>query len=128
VALAAYAASAISRGDPMKTSVIATRLAAAGYIIPFFFAFNPQMMFIDATPGAMVLLIILSFTGIICVSAGLSGYFFGRMRVHERIIAFPAGLLLIVQNPITVAIGVTMLATIIVMQKVRNNKNKALPA
>jgi len=31
VALAAYAASAISRGDPMKTSIIATRLAARLY-------------------------------------------------------------------------------------------------
>ncbi|MCL2401077.1 MAG: TRAP transporter permease [Oscillospiraceae bacterium] len=124
VGLASYAASAISRGNPLRTSVIATKLAAAGYIIPYFFAFNPAMLFVDATPLRIVQLTIFGFIGIVAVAAGLSGYFFGPMRIYERILAFPAGLLLIDPGLITKVIGIAILAAIIVMQILRRRHNK----
>ena len=49
VALAAYAGAAISGGSPMKTGVNATRLAIAGFIIPFIFALSPDMLLVNTT-------------------------------------------------------------------------------
>ena len=45
VALAAYAGSAISGGNPIRTGVIATRLAITAFIIPYMFVLNPAMLF-----------------------------------------------------------------------------------
>jgi len=123
VALAAYAASAISRGNPLRTSVIATKLAAAGYIIPYFFVFNTQMLFIDAAAYQIVLLTVFGFIGIVAVAAGLTGYFFGSMRIYERVMAFPAGLLLIDPGWTTKIIGLAVLAAIIVLQIMRRRNS-----
>ena len=49
VALAAYAGSAIAKADPMKTGVNATKLAIAAFIVPYIFAMNPQMLFVDVS-------------------------------------------------------------------------------
>jgi len=128
VALAAYAASAISRGSPIRTAVIATKLAAAGYIIPYFFVLNTQMLFIDAAAHQIALLTIFGFIGIVAVAAGLSGYFFGPMRIHERVLAFPAGLLLIDPGWTTKIIGIAILAGIIMMQIMRRRgKDNVVP-
>ena len=47
VALAAYAGSAIAHSNPLKTGVAATKLAIGAFIIPYIFALNPSLLFID---------------------------------------------------------------------------------
>src|SRR5690606_18818283 len=49
VALAAFAATGISGGEPIRTAFNATKLAIAAYIIPFMFVLNPVILMIDAT-------------------------------------------------------------------------------
>ena len=52
VALAAYAGAAIARANPMKTGVIATRLAIGAFILPYIYVMSPQLLLIDVTlPG-----------------------------------------------------------------------------
>ncbi|MGN1121597.1 MAG: TRAP transporter permease, partial [Eubacteriales bacterium] len=64
VALAAYAGSAIAHSNPLKTGVTATRLAITAFIIPYIFAFNSKMLFIDATVLEVILIILTSCVGI----------------------------------------------------------------
>src|SRR5690606_11094693 len=49
VALAAFAASGISGGEPIRTGFNASKLAIAAFIIPYMFVLNPEMLMIDAT-------------------------------------------------------------------------------
>ena len=49
VALAAYAGAAIAQSNPMKTALQSTKLAIAAFIVPYAFALNPVMLFIDVT-------------------------------------------------------------------------------
>ena len=44
VALAAYAGSAIAKSNPLKTGITATRIAIAAFIVPYVFAFSPEML------------------------------------------------------------------------------------
>ena len=44
VALAAYAGAAIAKANPMKTGLNATRLAIAAFIVPYIFAYSPNML------------------------------------------------------------------------------------
>ena len=47
IALAAYAAAPIAKASPLKTAVMAVKLGAAKFIIPFVFAYYPGMLLAD---------------------------------------------------------------------------------
>ena len=75
VALAAYAGSAIAKGNPMKTGINATKLAIAAFIVPYIFAYSPAMLFVNVTSVWEVIQIVLSaLLGIFGVAAGLEGF------------------------------------------------------
>jgi len=125
VALAAYAGSAIAKGNPMKTGVTATRLAIAAFIIPFVFAYSPAMLFIDTNWIQVVQIIATSLIGMYGIAAALSGYFMTEMNFIERIITIAGGLCLIIPGTLTDVIGVAVVAVIAVVQIMRKKKASA---
>ena len=120
VALAAYAGAAIARANPMKTAITATKLAIGAFIVPYVFALNPAMLFIDTTPVQVVLICITSVVGIFAVSAALEGYFIKNMTWYERIVSVIGGLLLIYPGTVTDLIGVSLVVVVLVLQLIRN--------
>ena len=122
VALAAYAGAAIAQANPMKTAFTATKLAIGAFIVPYVFALNPAMLFIDTTAIEVVLICITSFVGIFAVSASFEGYLFNHMKMYQRIISLVGGLLLIYPGVVTDIIGVVLVAMIFVVQLVSKNK------
>ena len=126
VALAAYAGSAIAKSNPLKTGVTATRLAIAAFIIPYMFAYNPKMLFIDAGIIDIISIIITSFIGIYAVASGMEGYHSVKLPWWQRIIILAGGMLLIVPETITDIIGVALVAAVIALQIIAGRKHKAL--
>ena len=126
VGLASYAASAISRGSPIRTSVTAMRLAAAAYFIPFIFVFSPQMLFINPNPAELIYITLSGVAGIIGVASGLSGFFIARMAWWERILAIGAGLLMVDPGWQTTLIGVAVIVGLFIMQKFRLKRTPAI--
>ena len=116
VALAAYAGAAIAQANPMKTAITSTKLAIGAFIVPYVFALNPAMLFIDTTWWEVVLIVISSLAGMLAVSASLEGYFLKRMRWYERIISLVGGLLLIYPGWVTDCIGLAMVALVLLVQ------------
>lgn len=135
VALAAYAGSAISAGSPMKTGVNATRLAIAGFIIPFIFAMSPDMLLINTTWYEVALITITSIIGMYGVTFGLSGFSayesHGGNRtigIFLRIISIAGGLLLIYPGVLTDVIGVVLVGGVLVWRKMTSPKEPFLNA
>jgi len=128
VALAAYAGAAIGQANPMKTAFTATKLAIGAFIVPYVFALNPAMLFIDTTASEVVLICITSFVGIFAVSSALEGYFLHHMRWYERIISVVGGLLLIYPGVVTDVIGLLLVAVIAVTQAITHKRKKAAMA
>ena len=122
VALAAYAGAAIAQANPMKTAVTATKLAIGAFIVPYVFALNPALLFIDTTAVEVVVIIITSLIGIISVSASLEGYFLCHMSRYERIICLVGGLLLIYPGWITDTIGISLVAVVLILQLLTKKK------
>ncbi len=116
VALAAYAGAAIAQGNPMKTAFTATKLAIGAFIVPYVFALNPAMLFIDTSVWEVIQISITSLVGIFAVSASLEGYLMHRMPWLERILCLVGGLLLIYPGLVTDMIGIGLVAVIIVLQ------------
>ncbi len=124
VALAAYAGAAIGQANPMKTAFTATKLAIGAFIVPYVFALNPAMLFIDTTAGEVILICITSFVGIFAVSSSLEGYFLHHMRWYERIVCVIGGLLLIYPGVVTDVIGLGMVAVVLVAQILTRKKSE----
>lgn len=124
VALAAYAGSAIAKGNPMKTGITATRLAIAAFIIPYIFAYSPSILFIGEglVWYDIALIVISSIIGMYAVAAALSGYFFKGMNVVERILAIGGGLLMIIPGAVTDLIGLALIALVAVFQLILKKK------
>ncbi len=116
VALAAYAGAAIAQANPMKTALTATKLAIGAFIVPYVFALNPAMLFIDTTATEVILICITSFIGIFAVSASLEGYIIHNMTWYQRIVCAVGGLLLIYPGLVTDIIGVVLVALVICAQ------------
>ena len=116
VALAAYAGSAIAKSNPMKTAVTATRLAIAAFIVPFVFAFSPDMLLIDATLGGIAVISTTAILGMVGIAAGLSGYLMTDMNIVERTLSVVGGLLLIIPGTATDIAGVIVVAIVVAIQ------------
>ena len=126
VALAAYAGAAIAGANPMKTALQATKLAIGAFIVPYVFALNPAMLFIDTTVGEVVLIVISSLVGIFGVSAGLEGYIVRNAAWWERIMAVAGGLLLIYPGIVTDVIGLVLVGLVVVIQLLEKRRNTKL--
>ena len=130
VALAAYAGSAISGGSPMKTGVNATRLAIAGFIIPFVFAMSPDMLLVNTTWYEVLLITVTSIIGMYGVTIGLSGFSAHEKQssAHlgiaylQRFTAIAGGLLLIYPGIATDIIGAGLVGGIVIWRTVMNKK------
>ena len=122
VALAAYAGAAIAGANPMKTALQSTKLAIGAFIVPYIFALNPAMLFIDTSVGEVVLICITSVIGIFGVSSALEGYLLHHMHWYERIVSVAGGLLLIYPGIVTDTIGFALFAIVLVLQFLTKKK------
>ncbi len=125
VALAAYAGSAIAKSPPMKTAFNATRLAIAAFIVPYIFAFNPAMLFINTGAFEVVSVVISSFIGMFLIASGLMGYMIADLNVIYRIVAVVGGLGLVIPGTVTDLIGLGVLAVLLLLQLAAKKKNAA---
>ena len=127
VALAAYAGAAIAQANPMKTAFTATKLAIGAFIVPYVFALNPALLFIDTNAGEVVLICITSLVGMFGVSASLEGYLLGHMSWYERVVSVAGGLLLIYPGLTTDLIGLALVAVVLVIQFIKKKSKHEAP-
>ena len=131
VALAAYAGAAIAKSNPMKTGLTATKLAIAAFIVPYVFAFSPQMLFIDVSgPIEIVQICISALCGLFGVAAALNGFFIRKIPTLLRLILFVGGLCMIIPGTITDIAGLVMIALIALYQHMmeKRERNTAITA
>lgn len=125
VALAAYAGSAISGGDPLKTGVNASKLGIAAFIIPYVFVLSPSILGIGATFFSVAFTTITALIGMTGISGAMIGQFYTKANPLERIILLAGGLCLIDPHTLTDIIGIAILAGVFALQYFRVKKAKA---
>ena len=118
VALAAYAGSAIAKADPMKTGFNATKLAIAAFIVPYIFAFSPQMLFVDVTGAFQVVQICISaLLGIFGVAAALNGFLYRPIPALLRVAMAVGGLGMMIPGTATDIAGFRLVVGIVRYQR-----------
>ncbi len=127
VALAAYAGAAIAKCNPLKTGVNATRLAITAFIVPYIFAYSPEMLFIGVEHWYDVALIcVTAVIGILGVSAGMEGYMYVKCPWWQRVMLLGGGLLCIIPGIATDVAGFALIAVVFVLQKLAEKKHPEL--
>lgn len=116
VALAAFAASGISGGDPIRTGVHASKLAIAAFIIPYMFVLSPQLILIDTTWYYALWCVLTAFCGMIAIGSAIIGHWVRRSYWVERVAAIVAGLLLMYPENVSDIVGLAMFVVLLTAQ------------
>ena len=112
VALAVYAAAGLAKANLWQAGWAAVRVGAAGFVVPFMFVFEPSLLMI----GDWTVILHSATTatiGVICLAAGLHGYFLREVAMWERILLVAAAILLIKPGLMTDLIGAALLLTVV---------------
>lgn len=120
VALAAYAGSAIAKSNPLKTGITATKLAITAFIVPYIFAYNPQLLLVIGNPSVweIIQMCATSLIGIYSISAGMEGYMHHAAPIWQRILLIAGGLMMVVPDLLTDIIGLVIIVSIVLIQYV----------
>jgi TRAP transporter 4TM/12TM fusion protein len=83
VGLAAYAAAAISRGDPIKTGIQGFAYDIRTALLPFMFIFNTDLLLIDVGFGKAIMVFFISLIAMLIFAAATQGYFIAKSKRWE---------------------------------------------
>ena len=87
VCLAAFAAAAISRADPIRTGIQGFTYDIRTAILPFIFIFNPELLLIGVTSfwhGLVIFCVAL--IAMMCFSSAIQGWLLTRATIIERLL------------------------------------------
>src|SRR5699024_9077593 len=116
VALAAFAATGISGGEPIRTGGNAVKLAIAAFIIPYVFVLQPEILMIDTTFLEVIFIIFSALLAMIAIGASMVGYWYRSIPWYGRIISFVVGLLLIYPGTMSDMLGFTGFVILVALQ------------
>jgi len=83
VGLAAFAASAISDGDPIKTGLQGFAYDIRTALLPFLFIFNTELLMIDVTFVKAIFVFVVGTVAMMLFAAATQGYFMTKSRIWE---------------------------------------------
>ncbi|ATH80043.1 TRAP transporter permease [Ectopseudomonas hydrolytica] len=86
VGLASFAAAAVSKGDPIKTGIMAFYYSLRTAALPFLFIFNTDLLLINVDFWHGVLIFIVATIAMLIFAAGTQGFFLVRSRWYENIL------------------------------------------
>ena len=125
VALAAFAAAGLSGGNPMKTGFQSVRLALAGFIVPYMFVYNNELLLMNTTVIDGVRVAITAVIGVFLISGACEGYVYRKVAMPIRVIMMAGAFLLIHSGIATDIAGIVVFAAILLFQKAGVKKVQA---
>jgi TRAP transporter 4TM/12TM fusion protein len=122
-ALSCFAAAALTKGNPYKTTMYAWKYTLPAFIVPFMFTLDPKGIGI-LLKGPVVDVIwttLTAFIGIAALAGGVENWFLKKITFYERIMLIVAGLMLVYPIPLYDIIGMGLMGLVIVLQKIRKD-------
>ena len=127
VALCAMIAARVAGASFWRTALESCRLAIVAYIVPFFFVYQPVLLF-QGTAPQLLHAIVSAVVGVIALSGALTRYFFIRpLPVWEAVLIGIGGLLLFYPEWSTDLAGLAMLTPTIVLTAMEIMRRRAAP-
>jgi len=107
VAIVSITAAGIAKSNVTQTCLLAVKLAAPAFILPFMFIYVPEMLMIPTGQSALYSILVISgvLVGTLCTILGLQGYYKCQMNVIQRLFFFIAAIMLITPEMMTSIVG-----------------------
>ena len=131
-ALSPFAASAITGGDPYKTTMQCWKYTVPAFLLPFMFVLDPSgqgLLLMGSTKAlaaanwwSIAEVTITAAIGIAAIAAGFQGWMFLRTTWFERIILIISGFALVYPGAIADIVGFGLVIVAIVSQYVRSRR------
>ena len=83
VGLAAFAAAAISGGDPIKTGIQGFTYDIRTALLPFLFIFNTELLLINVSPAKAVFVFVVATVAMMLFAAATQGFFLVKNKLWE---------------------------------------------
>jgi TRAP transporter 4TM/12TM fusion protein len=124
-ALSCFAAAALTRGNPYKTTLYAWKYTLPAFIVPFMFTLDPKGAGILLKGPAVDIIwtTITAFLGIAALAGGVEDWFLKKATLYERVMLIGAGLLLVYPIALYDIVGFGLMALVTVLQKLRKNES-----
>ena len=122
VALAVYAGAAIANSNPWKTGIEAVKLALGAFLVPYIFALSPVLVLVGATPLLVLRMLTTAVIGMVALGAGVTGFWTVKLSWIERLALIAGGILLVDPGAITDLIGVGIVGSVYLAQRIRGNR------
>jgi len=120
VAPGAVIASKVAAASYMKTAVEATKVAFAGFLLPYMFVFAPVLLLMPQDPLISVLSLAAAVMGIVAFQVAFVGHYLEPCHFAERFLfILSAGWLitfLFMKNPAWFGVGATLFAVLSILQ------------
>jgi TRAP transporter 4TM/12TM fusion protein len=97
VGMAAIVASNIAESNYFKTAMLSVGAASTAFLVPYVFVFNGDLLLLSGTTiHSFLFTLSATAAGLIMVQVGIVGYYFHRLKITERCLAFLSGITFLV--------------------------------
>ncbi|MGQ9508843.1 MAG: TRAP transporter permease [Thermodesulfobacteriota bacterium] len=123
-ALSCFAAAALTKGNPYKTTMYAWKYTLPAFIVPFMFTLDPKGVgiLLKGPVTDVIWTTVTAFFGIAALAGGVEDWFLKKTTLYERMMLIIAGLLLVYPIPLYDIIGFGMMGLVILLQKLRREE------
>ena len=124
-ALSCFAAAALTKGNPYKTTLYAWKYTLPAFIVPFMFTLDPKGVgiLLKGPVVDVIWTIITAFIGIAALAGGVESWFLKKTTLYERIMLIVAGLLLVYPIALYDIVGFGLMFLVVVLQKLRKTED-----
>ena len=102
----------------MKTGIVSIKLALAGFIIPYMFVYNNQLLLMNTNIWQGIQVTITACVGVFLISAAVEGYFHTKVNIFMRLVMLAGAFLLIDSALLTDLAGVGIFVASIFIQRI----------
>ena len=120
-ALSCFAAAALTKGNPYKTTMYAWKYTLPAFIVPFMFTLDPKGVgiLLKGPVQDVIWTTLTAFIGILALAGGVENWFLRQTKLHERMMLIAAGLLLVYPVALYDLIGLGLLGAVVLLQRLR---------
>ncbi len=120
-ALSAFAAAAITGGNPFRTMMQTWKYSLPAFLVPFAFVLSPngEGLLLQGSAGQVVLALLASTLAVVALAVATGAWLVRPAGKPERVLAAIAALALLYLEPISVAVGAGAFALAVVVHLAR---------
>ena len=120
-ALSPFAAAAICKGNPYKTTLYAWKYTLPAFLVPFMFIIHPSGVgiLLKGSAWGIATTFATGLLGVLALAGGVDGWFFKKTNFVERMLLILAGLSLMYPAGWADIVGIALMAITVLSQKIR---------